>query len=158
MFVYPSACHRPQSRSRRANSIPHAAYINLFHNHTLRAIIRHPAPQYTAARKHETRNPKLATNPRRKRSGALPSRHFRWILNAPDDILSPIVVIRMLLVIGFLVENVKIPKSKAPLQRPLKDRHAFLLIEKDNVWITSTNRELAETFAALVMRAILSPL
>jgi hypothetical protein len=51
-----------------------------------------------------------------------------------------------------LAENVKIPKSKAPLQRPLKDRHAFVLIEKENVWITSCNRELAETLGALVMR------
>lgn len=53
---------------------------------------------------------------------------------------------------GGFAENVKIPKSKAGLQRPLNDRHAFLLIEQDNVWITSCNRELAETFAALVMR------
>lgn len=46
----------------------------------------------------------------------------------------------------------KIPKSKAGLQRPLSERHAFLLIEKDNAWITSCNRELAETFCALVTR------
>lgn len=53
---------------------------------------------------------------------------------------------------GALAENVKIPKSKAGLQRPLSERHAFLLIEKDNAWITSPNRELAETFGRLVLR------
>ncbi len=36
--------------------------------------------------------------------------------------------------------------------RPLNERHAFLLIEKDNAWITSRNRQLAETFATLVTR------
>ena len=36
-----------------------------------------------------------------------------------------------------LAEKVKIPKSKAELMRPLSERHAFLLIEKDNAWITS---------------------
>ncbi len=46
----------------------------------------------------------------------------------------------------------KIPKSKAGLQRPLSERHAFLLIEQENAWITSPNRELAETFSALVTR------
>jgi len=51
-----------------------------------------------------------------------------------------------------LAEKVKIPKSKAALQRPLSERHAFLLIEKDNAWITSRNRELAETFGALITR------
>jgi hypothetical protein len=51
-----------------------------------------------------------------------------------------------------LAEKVKIPKSKAALQRPLSERHAFLLIEKDNAWITSCNRELAETFGRLVTR------
>jgi hypothetical protein len=51
-----------------------------------------------------------------------------------------------------LAEKVKIPKSKAGLQRPLSERHAFLLIEKDNAWITSRNRELAETFCTLVTR------
>jgi hypothetical protein len=56
------------------------------------------------------------------------------------------------LVIGILAEKVKIPKSKAGLQRPLSERHAFLLIEKDNAWITSRNRELAETFCTLVTR------
>jgi hypothetical protein len=51
-----------------------------------------------------------------------------------------------------LSEKVKIPKSKAGLQYPLSERHAFLLIEKDNAWITSCNRQLAETFATLVTR------
>jgi hypothetical protein len=51
-----------------------------------------------------------------------------------------------------LAEKVKIPKSKAGLKRPLSERHAFLLIEKENAWITSPNRELAETFCALVTR------
>jgi hypothetical protein len=51
-----------------------------------------------------------------------------------------------------LAEKVKIPKSKTELKRPLSERHAFLLIEKDNAWITSCNRELAETFGALVTR------
>jgi hypothetical protein len=45
---------------------------------------------------------------------------------------------------------VKIPKSKAKLKRPLNERHAFLLIEKNNAWITSPNRELAESFCALI--------
>ena len=51
-----------------------------------------------------------------------------------------------------LAERVKIPKSKAELKRPVDERHAFLLIEKKNVWITSPNRELAQTFCALVTR------
>lgn len=51
-----------------------------------------------------------------------------------------------------MTEKVKIPKSKAALMRPLNERHAFLLIEKDNAWITSCNRQLAETFATLVTR------
>lgn len=51
-----------------------------------------------------------------------------------------------------LAEKGKIPKSKAGLKRPLSERHAFLLIEKDNAWITSCNRELAETFSTLVTR------
>ena len=51
-----------------------------------------------------------------------------------------------------LAETVKIPKSKAGLKRPVDERHAFLRIEKENVWITSPNRELAETFCALVTR------
>jgi hypothetical protein len=46
----------------------------------------------------------------------------------------------------------KIPKSKAGLKRPVDERHAFLRIEKENAWIRSLNRELAETFCALVMR------
>ncbi len=53
---------------------------------------------------------------------------------------------------GVLAEKVKIPKSKAALMRPLNERHAFLLIEKDNAWITSCSRELAETFCSLVTR------
>ena len=51
-----------------------------------------------------------------------------------------------------LAKKVKIPKSKARLKRPLSERHALLLIEKDNAWIRSRNRELAETFATLVTR------
>jgi hypothetical protein len=51
-----------------------------------------------------------------------------------------------------LAEKVKIPKSKAELKRPLSERHAFLLIEKNNAWITSPNRELAETFCSLITR------
>ncbi|MEN6333864.1 MAG: hypothetical protein ABFE01_06350 [Phycisphaerales bacterium] len=51
-----------------------------------------------------------------------------------------------------LAEKVKIPKSKAELKRPLSDHHAYLLIEKDNAWITSPNRELAETFCSLITR------
>ena len=46
--------------------------------------------------------------------------------------------------------QVKIPKSKAELKRPVDKRHAFLRIEKENVWIRSLNRELAETFCSLV--------
>ena len=48
--------------------------------------------------------------------------------------------------------QVKIPKSKAELKRPVDKRHALLRIEKDNVWIRSLNRELAETFCSLVTR------
>ncbi|MGE5297014.1 MAG: hypothetical protein ACM3VT_19500 [Solirubrobacterales bacterium] len=51
-----------------------------------------------------------------------------------------------------MTEKVKIPKSKAELKRPLSERHAYLLIEKDNAWITSPNRELAETFCSLITR------
>lgn len=51
-----------------------------------------------------------------------------------------------------LAEKVKIPKSKAELKRPLSERHAFLLIEKNNAWITSPNRQLAETFCSLITR------
>jgi hypothetical protein len=46
--------------------------------------------------------------------------------------------------------SVKIPKSKAGLKRPVNKRHALLRIEKENVWIRSLNRELAETFCTLV--------
>ncbi|MHC4570152.1 MAG: hypothetical protein ACYTE3_30905 [Planctomycetota bacterium] len=46
----------------------------------------------------------------------------------------------------------KIPKSKAGLKRPVDKRHALLRIEKDNAWIRSLNRQLAETFCALVTR------
>ena len=51
-----------------------------------------------------------------------------------------------------LAETVKIPKSKAKLKRPTDKRHALLRIEKENAWIRSLNRELAETFCALVTR------
>jgi hypothetical protein len=51
-----------------------------------------------------------------------------------------------------LAETVKIPKSKAKLKRPIDKRHALLRIEKENAWIRSLNRELAETFCALVTR------
>jgi len=51
-----------------------------------------------------------------------------------------------------LAETVKIPKSKAPLKRPVDERHALLRIEKENVWIRSLNREFAETFCTLVTR------
>ena len=44
----------------------------------------------------------------------------------------------------------KIPKSKAELKRPVDEHHAFLRIEKENAWIRSLNRELAETFCSLV--------
>ena len=47
-------------------------------------------------------------------------------------------------------ETVEIPESKEKLQRPIDKRHALLRIEKENVWIRSLNRELAETFCALV--------
>lgn len=80
---------------------------------------------------------------------------FSWILEAPVDIFLEWGEgdIRQL---GkkekALAERVKIPKSKAGLMRPLGERHAFLLIENDNAWITSCNRQLAETFGALVTR------
>jgi hypothetical protein len=82
---------------------------------------------------------------------------FSWILDAPWRYnLCYRRLSVLLLVIGLgekgLAEKVKIPKSKAGLQRPLSERHAFLLIENDNAWITSRNRELAETFCALVTR------
>jgi len=47
---------------------------------------------------------------------------------------------------------VKIPKSKAELKRPVDKHHALLRIEKENVWVRSLNRELAETFCSLVTR------
>ena len=46
----------------------------------------------------------------------------------------------------------KIPKSKAELKRPVDKHHAFLQIEKENAWVRSLNRELAETFCSLVTR------
>ena len=48
--------------------------------------------------------------------------------------------------------QVKIPKSKAELKRPVDKRHALLQIEKENAWVRSLNRQLAETFCALVTR------
>ena len=51
-----------------------------------------------------------------------------------------------------LAETVKIPKSKAELKRPVDKRHAILRIEKENAWVRSLNRELAETFCSLVTR------
>jgi hypothetical protein len=47
-------------------------------------------------------------------------------------------------------KKVKIPKSEAPLQRPVDKRHALLRIEKNNAWIRSLDREFAETFCTLV--------
>jgi hypothetical protein len=49
-------------------------------------------------------------------------------------------------------EIVKIPESKEELKRPVDERHAFLRIEKENAWIRSLNRQLAEIFCALVTR------
>ncbi len=51
-----------------------------------------------------------------------------------------------------MAETVKIPKSKAGLKRPVDKHHALMRIEQENVWITSRNRELAETFCTLVTR------
>jgi hypothetical protein len=51
-----------------------------------------------------------------------------------------------------LVETVEIPKSEAKLKRPVDKRHAILRIEKENAWVRSLNRELAETFCTLVTR------
>jgi hypothetical protein len=51
-----------------------------------------------------------------------------------------------------VVKQEKIPKSKTGLKRPVDKRHALLLIEEENAWITSRNRELAETFCTLVTR------
>jgi len=47
---------------------------------------------------------------------------------------------------------VKIPKSKAGLKRPVDKRHALLRIEREDAWIRSLDRELAETFCTLVTR------
>ncbi len=49
-------------------------------------------------------------------------------------------------------KKVKIPKSEAPLQRPVDKRHALLRIEKENAWIRSLDRQLAETFCRLITR------
>jgi hypothetical protein len=49
-------------------------------------------------------------------------------------------------------ESVKIPKSRVGLKRPADTRHALLRIEKENVWITSRNHDLAETFCTMVTR------
>ncbi|HON91241.1 MAG TPA: hypothetical protein PKZ07_06725 [Sedimentisphaerales bacterium] len=51
-----------------------------------------------------------------------------------------------------MTKKVKIPQSQAGLKRPLHERHAFLRIEKNNAWITSPNRELAETFGSLILQ------
>jgi len=48
--------------------------------------------------------------------------------------------------------QVKIPKSKAELKRPVDKSHALLQIEKENAWVRSLDRELAETFCSLVTR------
>jgi hypothetical protein len=48
--------------------------------------------------------------------------------------------------------QVKIPRSQAELKRPVDKRHAFLRVEKENVWIRSLDRRLAETFCSLVTR------
>ena len=47
-------------------------------------------------------------------------------------------------------ETVKIPRSKGELKRPVDKHHALLLIEKENVWVRSLNRKLAETVCSLV--------
>ena len=49
-------------------------------------------------------------------------------------------------------EKMEIPKSKGKIQRPADKRQALLRIEKENAWVRSLNRELAETFCALVTR------
>ena len=51
-----------------------------------------------------------------------------------------------------MADSRNIPKSKAALKRPVDKRHAFLLIEEGNAWITSRNPGLAETFGKLIMR------
>jgi hypothetical protein len=52
-----------------------------------------------------------------------------------------------------LAETLKIPKSQAELKRPVDKHHALLRIEKENAWVRSLNRELAETFCTLVTRS-----
>ncbi len=49
-----------------------------------------------------------------------------------------------------MAEKTKIPKSKAPLQRPVDKRHALLRVEGENAWIRSLDRGLAETLCGLV--------
>ncbi|MHC4323358.1 MAG: hypothetical protein ACYSUX_03700 [Planctomycetota bacterium] len=49
-------------------------------------------------------------------------------------------------------KTVKIPKSETELKRPVDKRHAILRIEKENAWIRSLNRQLAEAFCALITR------
>ena len=51
-----------------------------------------------------------------------------------------------------MAETGRIPKSRTQLKRPVDKHHAFLLIEEGSVWVTSRNRELAETFSTLIMR------
>jgi hypothetical protein len=51
-----------------------------------------------------------------------------------------------------MAETVKIPKSEEKLKRPADNHHALLRIEKENAWIRSLNRQLGETFCALVTR------
>ena len=51
-----------------------------------------------------------------------------------------------------MAKEAKIPQSEAELKRPVDKHHALLRIEKENAWIRSLNRELAETFCALVIR------
>jgi len=53
-----------------------------------------------------------------------------------------------------LAERAEIPKSKGPLQRPVDERHALLRVEGKNAWIRSLDRELAETFCALVTEGV----
>lgn len=49
--------------------------------------------------------------------------------------------------------EVKIPKSEVKLKRPVDKRHALLRIEKENAWIRSLNRELAEAFCSLITKS-----
>jgi hypothetical protein len=53
-----------------------------------------------------------------------------------------------------LAERAEIPKSKGPLQRPVDPRHALLRVEGKNAWVRSLDRELAETFCALVTEGV----